>query len=37
MARSKGSTQRSIERREFLQKGALAGAALVGSATGAAA
>jgi thiamine pyrophosphate-dependent acetolactate synthase large subunit-like protein len=37
MARSKGSTQRSIERREFLQKSALAGAALVGSATGAAA
>ena len=32
MPRSKGS--KSIQRREFLQKGALAGAALVGSATG---
>jgi acetolactate synthase-1/2/3 large subunit len=35
MARSKGSTQRFIERREFLQKGALAGAAIVGSAAAA--
>jgi len=38
MARSKTSKQPRLERREFLQKGALAGAAaLVGSATGAAA
>jgi acetolactate synthase-1/2/3 large subunit len=36
MARSKGSKQRFIERRAFLQRGALAGAAIVGSATGAA-